>query len=809
MGLLPLEYTECLTDTPHFREKLRAHEKELDRTSQAIKGLIKEVKDLLSAAKNLSKAQRSLAATLINFQFDCIGCSLTDDEIVIAESLKEFGRLLSVIEDERDRMLDRAQATFIDPVENFRKENIGAAKEGKKKFDKETTKFCQSLERHLNLSIRKGENHLLEADASLEMEQRHFFQAALDYIFLLTEIQERKKFEFVETVLSFMCGIMTFYHQGYEVANEFQAVLTDLQRRIQRIRENFQATHNEAEQLKQKTLEKAQDPGTLDKMYTRQGYLFLMEKKHITTTWIKHFCQYQKSQKKFSMMPYSQTTGKIVNGETFTVKECVRRHDDSIDKRFCFDLVPDDKPTAYTFQALSDEDRKLWLDAMDGKEPTSNSHGSTSKQEEFALDDNGFSFVLWCINFVESRGLTDHGLYRIVGVNSKVSKLVQIVLDRRKDVDSALNEDDWEVKTVTSALKNYFRNLPEPLLTFRLHGAFIAAAKQESKTSRVNNIHALVHSLPHPNFQMLEIVIRHLHKVAKLSDKNLMTVSNLGVCFGPTLLRPEEETVAAIMDIKFGNIVVEILIENCEKIFGNSPDFDGLRRKPPPYVPPPQPVVRREAVDQRSRAIPPAANRMSTPEGYNNRATVPHSTFPSNNSPTAYPITPHSSAPPDQKNRGGLIVYNPIWNDGKGFPGGSMRDSSVSHRGPPPRPPLPDQQPSDLYPVILPETHRAEAVGSIRTPSSTLSDAGSRDYFISGEVMQDPMYIKMGNNSNLCSGKKVRTLYACRGENEMELSFEPNEIIYNVLPSEEPGWIRGTLRGKTGLVPENYVDYIP
>lgn len=50
------------------------------------------------------------------------------------------------------------------------------------------------------------------------------------------------------------------------------------------------------------------------------------------------------------------------------------------------------------------------------------------------------------------------------------------------------------------------------------------------------------------------------------SEKNLMTVSNLGVCFGPTLLRPEEETVAAIMDIKFCNIVVEILIEHYDKV---------------------------------------------------------------------------------------------------------------------------------------------------------------------------------------------------------------------------------------------------
>ena len=51
MGLLPLEFTECLTDSPYFRENLHAHERELEKTSLAIKSLIKEVKDLVSAAR--------------------------------------------------------------------------------------------------------------------------------------------------------------------------------------------------------------------------------------------------------------------------------------------------------------------------------------------------------------------------------------------------------------------------------------------------------------------------------------------------------------------------------------------------------------------------------------------------------------------------------------------------------------------------------------------------------------------------------------------------------------------------------------
>jgi hypothetical protein len=58
-----------------------------------------------------------------------------------------------------------------------------------------------------------------------------------------------------------------------------------------------------------------------------------------------------------------------------------------------------------------------------------------------------------------------------------------------------------------------------------------------------------------------------LNKVAAKSDINLMTAANIGVCFGPTLLRPREETVASIMDIKFCNEVIQILIESSEVFF--------------------------------------------------------------------------------------------------------------------------------------------------------------------------------------------------------------------------------------------------
>ena len=67
----------------------------------------------------------------------------------------------------------------------------------------------------------------------------------------------------------------------------------------------------------------------------------------------------------------------------------------------------------------------------------------------------------------------------MVGVASKVTKLLTMGLDRRK-VDK-LNLDDgleWESKTITSGIKTFFRNLPQPIMTYKCHHHFIEAGSE-------------------------------------------------------------------------------------------------------------------------------------------------------------------------------------------------------------------------------------------------------------------------------------------------------------------------------------------
>ena len=40
-----------------------------------------------------------------------------------------------------------------------------------------------------------------QADANLQMQTKKFREETLDYVFLLQQVQERKKFDFVETVI--------------------------------------------------------------------------------------------------------------------------------------------------------------------------------------------------------------------------------------------------------------------------------------------------------------------------------------------------------------------------------------------------------------------------------------------------------------------------------------------------------------------------------------------------------------------------------------------------------------------------------
>lgn len=79
--------------------------------------------------------------------------------------------------------------------------------------------------------------------------------------------------------------------------------------------------------------------------------------------------------------------------------------------------------------------------------------------------------------------------------------------------------------------------------------------------------HVMSHEDWHTRAQISHLVLStSTPSIAAVSDRNLMKASNLGVVFGPTLMRPERETVATIVNIKYQNIIVEIMIEEIDAV---------------------------------------------------------------------------------------------------------------------------------------------------------------------------------------------------------------------------------------------------
>ncbi|XP_053473941.1 oligophrenin-1 isoform X1 [Ictalurus furcatus] len=582
MGHPPLEFSDCYTDSPDFRERLKSYELELEKTSKFLKDVIKDGNNVITAIKGYSLAVQKFSHTLQTFQFDFIGDTLTDDEINIAESFREFAGLLQEVEEDRMMLVQNACDLLIKPLEKFRKDQIGVTKERRKKFEKESEKYYSQLDKHLNLSSKKKETQLQEADEQLEKERQMFYESSVEYVYQIQQVEDRKKFDIVEPVLAFLQSILTLNNLTVEMTQDFMPYKQELQLSLQNTRNHFESTREEMEEL-MKRMKQPKSMFIRLQQPTIEGYLYIHEKWALGMTWVRYYCRYMKNNKLLVMLPTEQKPATKLVPVELTLKSCIRRKSDTIDKRFCFDIETQERPLV-TLQAMSECNRKQWMEAMDGKEPIY--YSPIQKQTEMELNAVGFKFVRKCINVVEAKGLTQEGVYRTVGSNIQVQKLLNAFFDSKCPGDMDLNSSEWDIKTITSAMKFYLRSLSEPLMTYSLHRELISAAKSENLDYRLGAVHSLVYKLPEQNREMLQLLIKHLVSVCGQSSENRMTASNMGVIFGPTLLRAEEETVAAMLDIKFQNIVIEILIEDYKKIFSGPPEESSAPPVPPPRVTP-------------------------------------------------------------------------------------------------------------------------------------------------------------------------------------------------------------------------------
>uniref|UniRef100_A0A671XR40 Rho GTPase-activating protein 29 n=1 Tax=Sparus aurata TaxID=8175 RepID=A0A671XR40_SPAAU len=208
---------------------------------------------------------------------------------------------------------------------------------------------------------------------------------------------------------------------------------------------------------------------------------------------------------------------------------------------------------------------------------------------------DGIPFIIKkCTSEIESRALNIKGIYRVNGAKSRVEKLCQ-AFENGKDL---VELSDLSPHDISNVLKLYLRQLPEPLILYRHYNDVIGLAKEcqrviveEADKSHstqagekcrpsvqlnrvIFKIRDFLQQLPTANYRTLRFLIAHLNRVTEQAEENKMTASNLGIIFGPTLIKPRqtdaEVSLSSLVDYPYQALMVELLVRHFQTIFDMS-----------------------------------------------------------------------------------------------------------------------------------------------------------------------------------------------------------------------------------------------
>ncbi|XP_031459872.1 unconventional myosin-IXb isoform X5 [Phasianus colchicus] len=163
------------------------------------------------------------------------------------------------------------------------------------------------------------------------------------------------------------------------------------------------------------------------------------------------------------------------------------------------------------------------------------------------------------LEHVEMHGLYTEGIYRKSGSANRMKELKQLL---QADPNSVKLEN-YPIHTITGILKQWLRELPDPLMTSAQYGDFLRAVELPEKQEQLCAIYSVLEQLPQANHDTLERLIFHLVKVALIEDVNRMSPNALAIVFAPCLLRCPDtsDPLTSMKDVSKTTMCVEMLIK--------------------------------------------------------------------------------------------------------------------------------------------------------------------------------------------------------------------------------------------------------
>ncbi|XP_067253840.1 stAR-related lipid transfer protein 13 isoform X5 [Chanodichthys erythropterus] len=135
------------------------------------------------------------------------------------------------------------------------------------------------------------------------------------------------------------------------------------------------------------------------------------------------------------------------------------------------------------------------------------------------------------LRFLRSQCLDQVGLFRKSGVKSRIQALRQMCETSPENV----NYEDQSAYDVADMVKQFFRDLPEPLLTSKMGETFLHIYQYVPKEQRLQAVQAAIMLMADENREVLQTLLCFLNDVTSSVEENQMTPMNLAVCLAPSL----------------------------------------------------------------------------------------------------------------------------------------------------------------------------------------------------------------------------------------------------------------------------------
>uniref|UniRef100_UPI00358FBC48 rho GTPase-activating protein 33-like isoform X2 n=1 Tax=Myxine glutinosa TaxID=7769 RepID=UPI00358FBC48 len=146
--------------------------------------------------------------------------------------------------------------------------------------------------------------------------------------------------------------------------------------------------------------------------------------------------------------------------------------------------------------------------------------------------------VVCCCEFLEKVGLVD-GIYRHSGSISNLQRL-RHEFDSEMVPNLASEPYSLDIHCVSSLCKLYFRELPNPLLTYPLYHYFTEAVAAATEEDQLRQTKVAIEQLPPPHYRTFCYLLSHLCFMASQSNLTSMDARNLAIVWAPNLLRSRE-----------------------------------------------------------------------------------------------------------------------------------------------------------------------------------------------------------------------------------------------------------------------------